>query len=85
MTVVKDAISRDKTYQLVEVEKTDPPAGIEGGSWYRYVIALEGESIVGNRSGTLKQVTEYATECAENLSARYARGTSTWSPGGKKK
>lgn len=85
MAAIKDAVSPDKTYQVVSVEKTDPPAGIEGGTWYRYVIALEEESIVGNRRGTLKQVTEYANECALNLSSRVARGTSSWASRNKKK
>ncbi len=84
MAAVKEAVSPDKTYQVVKVEKTEPPVGIEGGNWYRYVIALEGEQIVGNRRGTLKQVKEYAEESALNLSSRVARGTSSWSSRNKK-
>lgn len=84
MAAVKEAVSPDKTYQVVTVEKTEPPVGIEGGNWYRYVIALEGEEIVGNRRGTLKQVKEYAEESAMNLSSRVARGTSSWSSRNKK-
>ena len=84
MAVIKTAISPDKTYQVISVEKSDPPVGIEDGSWYRYVIALEGEKIIGNRRGTLKQVREYAEESAENLSSRVARGTSSWSSRKKK-
>lgn len=84
MAVVKDIVSPDKTYQVVAVEKSEPPVGIEGGDWYRYVIALEDKTIIGNQRGTLKQVTEYATECAQNLSSRVARGTSSWSSRNKK-
>ncbi len=84
MAAIKNAVSPDKTYQVVTVEKTEPPVGIEDGNWYRYVIALEGETIVGNRRGTLKQVTEYAEESAMNLSSRVARGTSSWSSRKKK-
>ena len=84
MAAIKDAVSPDKTYHVVAVEKTEPPVGIEGGNWYRYVIAQEEETIVGNRRGTLKQVTQYANECAENLSSRVARGTSSWSSRKKK-
>jgi len=84
MTVNKEAISRDKTYRVEAVEKTERPAGIETGTWYRYVITLEDKTIIGNRSGTRTQVTEYAKECAANLSARYARGTSTWSSSKKR-
>jgi len=84
MAVIRDAVSPDKTYHVVTVEKVEPPAGIDDGSWYRYVIALEDETIVGNRRGTLNQVTQYANECAENLSSRVARGTSSWSSRHKK-
>lgn len=74
METFKDAVAPEKTYHVVSVVKTEPPAGIEGGTWYRYEIALESNSIVGNRRGTLQQVTEYARDCAENMSARVARG-----------
>lgn len=63
----------------MSVEKTDPPIGIEDGSWHRYVLALDNETLVGVRRGTLQQVTEYANEYAEMVSSRAGRGTSTWS------
>jgi hypothetical protein len=84
MAAIKDAVPPSKTYQVVTVEKTEPPVGIDSGDWYQYVIALEEETIVGSRRGTLKQVTEYANECAENLSSRVGRGTSAWSSRNKK-
>ena len=85
MVAIKDAISPDKTYHVVAVEKIEPPVGMEGDNWHRYVIALdEDETIVGNRLGTLEQVTQYANECAENISARAARGASAWSSRKKK-
>lgn len=78
MPMIKNAVSPEKTYQVVSVEKTDPPVGIDSGNWYRYVIALEDRQIVGNMRGTQKQVTAYARECAKNLSSRVGRGTSAW-------
>lgn len=84
MAAIKPAISPDKSYQVVTVEKTEAPEGANGGNWYRYVIELEGQSIVGSRRGTQKQVTEYAKECAENMSTRFARGRSHWSSRNKK-
>jgi len=79
MAALKPAVSPDKGYQVVSVEKTDPPEGVTGGNWYRYVIELEGQTIVSSRRGTLKQVTEYAKECAANMSNRFSRGRSHWS------
>ena len=84
MAAVEDAVSPDKTYQVIAVEKTEPPVGIEGGNWYRYVIALEDETIVGNRCGTLKEATQHVKECAQDLSSRVARGTSSWTSRNKK-
>lgn len=85
MAAIKPAVSPDKSYQVVTVEKTDPPEGATGGSWYRYVIELEGQTIVSSRRGTLKQVTEYAKECAENMSNRFSRGRSDWAKRNAKK
>lgn len=85
MAVIKPAVSPEKGYQVVAVEKTDPPEGTQGGTWYRYVIELDEQSIVGARRGTLKQVTEYAKECAANMSTRFARGRSHWSSRNGKK
>lgn len=79
MRTGKKAVPSEKAYEVVEVEKTEAPDNSMGDNWYRYVIELEGKTIVGNRRGTLKQVTEHANECAENLSARAGRGTSPWS------
>jgi hypothetical protein len=84
MSALKPAASPDKSYEVVTVEKTDPPDGTSGGNWYRYVIELEGQAIVGRRRGTLKQVTEHAKQCAENMSNRFARGRSHWSSRNKK-
>lgn len=84
MSALKEAVSPDKDYRVAAVEKIEAPTGMEGDNWYRYVIALEDESIVGNRRGTLEQVTQHATECAESLSDRVVRGTSTWSSRNKK-
>jgi hypothetical protein len=79
MSAVKRAVSADRTYRVVSVEKTEPPAGIEGGSWYCYIITLDSETIVGNRRGTLRQVTQYAEDSAQNLSVRVTHGISPWS------
>jgi hypothetical protein len=85
MSAIKPAVSPEKGYQVVTVEKTDPPEGAISGSWYRYVIELDGQTIVSSRRGTLKQVTEYAKECAENMSNRFSRGRSHWSSRNAKK
>ena len=51
-------------YALISVEKTDPPNGEEGGSWYQYIVGRGNSSLVGKRRGTLKQVKEHAETLA---------------------
>jgi hypothetical protein len=73
-------------FTLVSIEKTDPPSGCDGDKWYRYVIERGISTIVGNRSGTLKQVTNYAREYTAELNERAKNGgRSSWSPRSKQK
>jgi hypothetical protein len=57
-------------YKLITVEKTDPPPGVEDGSWYRYVVGRGDSSLEGKRRGTLKQVSEHAETLAADLNSR---------------
>ena len=80
---IKEPASKNK-FQVVSVEKTDPPEGIPSGSWYRYVIGKGGSKIEGLKLGTLKAVTEHAEAVAEDLNTRATKGTSTYAPRQKK-
>jgi hypothetical protein len=75
--------SRPRRYALARVEKTDAP---DGGTskWYRYVLDNGRSTITGLRSGSVKEVTEYANQYAEQLNARSLHGQSVWSPRGRK-
>ena len=65
-------------FRLTEIEKTTQPKGMEGDNWYRYKIG-EGESAIhGIRAGSLKAVTAYAEEFAENLNERTSLGYSAY-------
>ncbi|MBZ0071534.1 MAG: hypothetical protein WCY26_07750 [Thiohalobacteraceae bacterium] len=66
-------------YKLIRVEKAEPPAGVNGGSWYRYVVTRKNAEIVGNRCGSLQQVRRYAQEFTDALNTRaIALGHSVW-------
>ena len=68
-------------YNVLSVEKTDPPAGLDGANWCRYVIGRGTSTMVGSRRGTVKQVTEHAKTLASDLNARSGRnGKSLWAP-----
>lgn len=74
----KDA---DPTFNVVSVEKTDPPSGCDGDDWYQYVIERGRSTIVGARRGTLRAVKAHAVAYANDLNARAANGgVSLWSP-----
>ncbi|MDH4274226.1 MAG: hypothetical protein OEW08_04230 [Gammaproteobacteria bacterium] len=72
-------------YNVISVEKSDPPAGMTGNDWYRYVIGVGNSQVIGNKPGTLNTVTEHARTAAEDLNARAARSGSVYAPRLKKK
>jgi hypothetical protein len=72
-------------YTVVSVEKAEPPEGMPGNNWHRYVIGRGTSRIEGYKPGTLKAVTKHAEECAEDLNARAFKGYSAYAPRNKKK
>lgn len=65
-------------FPITSIEKSDPPAGETEGEWYEYVIGKGSSSIKGKRAGSLKAVTAYVKEYAENLNQRSALGYSSY-------
>lgn len=64
-------------YKVDSVEKTSMPIGGQGSDWHRYVLASGNARITGLHRGTLEEVTEYATACAEEFNLRSTTGKST--------
>jgi hypothetical protein len=64
----KDTI--EKSYKVVTVEKSAAPRGLTGDDWHHYVIGRGSSIIEGNKTGTLKDVTEHAKDLAERINAR---------------
>ena len=67
-------------YRVVTVEKIDPPEGMPGKSWYRYVIERGNSTIDGIKPGTLKAVTDHAHTVANDLNSRAHKGGSYFAP-----
>ena len=45
-------------YAIDSIKRSDPPSGVEGDHWHKYVIAFEGSNTIdGYQQGTLKAVT----------------------------
>lgn len=71
-------------FKVALVEKTKPNDGNNEPDWHRYVLENGRSTIEGQRRGTLKDVTTYATQYIEQLNARSSMAQSTWSPRGRK-
>jgi len=67
-------------YHLVTVEKTNPPEGMPGDNWHRYVIGQGSSQIEGKKPGTLKAVTQHAETITEELNLRMDNGSSAYAP-----
>lgn len=61
-----------QSYEMVSIRRTDPPPGMEGASWHRYVISFRGaENIQGCRQGNLGVVTTAVEEIVAQLNERH--------------
>jgi len=69
----------NKMFRVVEVDNTNPPEGITGDNWFRYVIGQGHSRIEGKKPGTLQSVTEHAESVVEDLNSRKGKGVSTYS------
>ena len=59
-------------YEIVSVQRAEPPPGTKGSNWYRYVIAFEGtKTIHGCRQGGVKAVTRAVEEIVAQLNERH--------------
>ena len=59
-------------YEIVSIQRTEPPPDGNGSNWYRYVIAFEGSnSITGYRQGSLRAVTSGVLEMIAQLNERH--------------
>ena len=65
-----ESVTVSHPYEIVSVEKTDPPSGTEGSDWYHYVIAQGPNIIRGYRQGALSAVKIAVAEVVEQLNQR---------------
>ena len=80
MQSIAEAPNSGPEYRLDRVEKSEPPAGMQGDNWYRYVVKRKNGDITGSRCGSYQQVSSYAEALTDSLNARSASlGNPTWS------
>ena len=80
MNTDPECAMHEERYNVVKVEKTDSPAGMPNGDWYRYVIGQGRSQIEGLKLGSLQAVTEHAQTMAEDLNSRAAHSGSFYAP-----
>ena len=61
-----------QAYEIVSIQRAEPPPGGKGFNWYSYVIAFEGSNTIhGCRQGGLKAVTRVVEELVAHLNERH--------------
>jgi len=59
-------------YEIVSIQRAEPPSGGKGSNWHHYVIAFEGSNtITGCRAGSLNAVTSGVMEMVAQLNERH--------------
>lgn len=57
-------------YSVKNVEKSDPPRGMQEGEWHSYTLVRGSLEIKGVRFDSFKAVTKHARELADTINAR---------------
>ena len=60
----------NEDYQVVSIEPSDPPAGMEGADWHCYTIEQGENQIRGFQQGKLKAVRRAVDEIVVRLNER---------------
>ena len=59
-------------YEIVSIQRAEPPPGGKGSYWYRYVIAFEGNNtITGYQQGSIRAVTSSVADIIAQLNERH--------------
>ena len=71
-TGAKRPSAMGQNYEIVSIQRAEPPPGGKGSNWYRYVIAFEGSNtITGCRAGSLNAVTLAVENIVDQLNERH--------------
>ena len=70
--MTNESIALGQYYEIVSVQRAEPPPDGKGSKWYCYVIAYDGSNtITGYRQGSLKAVTSGVEEMIAQLNERH--------------
>ena len=85
MSTDPDILMSEDKYQVISVEKAEPPEGMPEGTWHRYVIGHGRGKIDGIKPGSLSSVTRHAEAMADDLNERAKSGGSYYASRTKKR
>ena len=63
-----------RTYEVASIEKVPAPGNVDSDDWCRYVLTSGPAQITGLHRGTLEEVREYASQCADAFNLRSLTG-----------
>lgn len=75
----EQAPNRASRFKVTRIEKTDVHEAGQRQHWYRYVLENGRSTIIGQRRGSLKEVTAHVSQFTEELNARRTSTRSVWS------
>lgn len=58
-------------FEIVTIEKSQPPLHNQGGNWYRYTIANRITEITGMRKGSKTEVAQFVQASIQRLNTRH--------------
>ena len=58
-------------YKIKSIEKVIPPEGATELNWYKFIIENDKNTITNLRSGSKKEVKNFATESIKRLNEKY--------------
>ncbi len=76
MVYQRPVLGQGEPFTLKSIRKEQPPAGVEGIDWHRYVITQADNTIVGHRQGSTSSVRLAIEEIVLHLNERRVRYSS---------
>lgn len=58
-------------YKVKSIEKITPPEGANSQRWYKFIISNSYNTITSVRSGTEKEIRQFASETSKRLNEKH--------------
>lgn len=58
-------------YKITSIKKVAPPQDVTSKNWYKFIIENEFNTIINIRSGSQKEIMQFARESVKRLNEKY--------------